>query len=303
MAQQPCQRHLGQCLAAGGGHLVQRTDLRQLFRCEVRLLQETPIGVYAAVGRDTVQIPVGQKALCQRAEGDDALVQAGGGILQAVALNRAVKDRVAVLVDDEWHMQLVQNGRGLFQRGAVIVGQARIQRLAAAHSLRQCAHRLLQRGVGVHAVVVEDVHIVQSHAAQALVQTGQQVLAAAPVAVGAVPHHIPGLGGDDQLIAVDAEIIAQNFTKIPLGCARLGAVVVGKVKVGDAVVKRRAAERTHVLIGRCVAKIVPQPQRDGGQQQAAVAAAAVGQHIIAVLSRLVHGYRSPFVFGVVLFTL
>ena len=60
VAQQPCQRHLGQCLAAGGGHLVQRPDLRQLFRCEVRLLQETPIGVYAAVGRDAVQIPVGQ---------------------------------------------------------------------------------------------------------------------------------------------------------------------------------------------------------------------------------------------------
>ena len=77
-------------------------------------------------------------------------------------LNRAVKDRIPVLVDDERYMQLVQNGRGLFQRRAVVVGQTGVQRLAAAHGLRQCANRLLQRGVGVHAVVVENIHIVQT---------------------------------------------------------------------------------------------------------------------------------------------
>ena len=136
--------------------------------------------------------------------------------------------------------------------------------------------------------MVENVHIVQPHAAQALIQTGQQILAAAPVAVGACPHFITGLGRDNQLVAVDAQIIAQNFTKIPLGCARLRAVVVGQVKVGDAVVERGAAERTHILVGGGIAEIVPQPQRDGGQQQPAGPAAAVGQALIAVLRSLVH---------------
>ena len=204
-------------------------------------------------------------------------------------LNRAVKDRIPVLVDDERYMQLVQNGRSLFQRRAVVVGQTGVQCLAAAHGLRQCAHRLLQRGVGVHAVVVENIHIVQPHALQAPVQAGQQVLAAAPVAVGAVPHQVTGLGGDDQLVAVDAEVVPQNFTKIPLGSARLGAVVVGKVKVGDAVVKCRAAERAHILIRGGVTEIMPQPQRDCGQHKAAGPTAAVGDDLIAVLCGLVHG--------------
>ena len=259
MAQQPGQRHLGQRLAAGGGKLVQRLNLGNALRRDVLLLQEAAIGVHAAVGGDAVQIPVGQQALRQRAVGDNALVQPRRCILQAVALNRAVKDGVAVLVDDERHLQLVQNRGGLLQRRAVIVGQAHIQRLAAAHGLRQRAHRLLQRGVGVHAVMVENVHIVQPHAAQALIQAGQQILAAAPVAVGACPHFITSLGRDNQLVAVDAQIVPQDFAKVFLGGAGLRAVVIGQVKVGDAVVERGAAERTHILVGGGIAKIVPQP--------------------------------------------
>ena len=296
MAQQPGQRHFGQGLAAGGGDLIQRADLCDFLRRDVLLLQKTPVGVYAAVGRDAVQVAVRQQALRQRAEGDDALVQLRGGLFQPIVFHRAVENRIAVLVDDERHVQLVQNGRCLFQCRAVVVGQAHIQRFAAAHGLCQRTHCLFQRGVGVHAVVVENIHIVQPHAAQALVKAGQQVLAAAPVAVGAVPHLEPGFGGDDQLVAVDAEVVPQNFTEIPLGRARLGAVVVGKVKVGDAIVKRRAAERAHIFVGCRVAKIMPQPQRDGGQQQATIAAAAVGQDTVTVLGCLIHG-KNPLLYS------
>lgn len=119
--------------------------------------------------------------------------------------------------------------------------------------------------------------------------TSSDIECYAPVAVGAVPHQVTGLGGDDQLVAVDAEVVPQNFTKIPLGSARLRAVVVGKVKVGDAVVKRRAAERAHILIRGGVTEIMPQPQRDSGQHKAAGPAAAVGDDLIAVLCGLVHG--------------
>ena len=136
--------------------------------------------------------------------------------------------------------------------------------------------------------MVENVHIVQPHAAQALIQAGNQVLAAAPVAVGACPHFITSLGRDDQLVAVDAQIVPQDFAKVFLGGAGLRAVVVGQIKVSDAVVERGAAERTHILVGGGIAEIVPQPQRDGGQQQPAGPAAAVGQALIAVLRSLVH---------------
>ena len=249
--------------------------------------------MHAAVGRDAVQVTVSQAALRQRAEGDDPLAQFGGGLFQAVFLHRAVQDRIAVLVDDERHVQLVQNRSCLFQRRAVVVGQARVQRLAAAYGLRQSAHCFFQRGLGVHAMVVEDIHIVQPHPAQALVQAGQQVFAAAPVAVGTVPHRVTRLGRDDQLIAVRHQVVAQDLAKIALGGTRLGAVVVGQVKVGDAVVKRGAAERTHVLVRGGIAKIVPQPQRYGGQQQAAVAAAAVRQGGVTILGSLIHGSGPP----------
>lgn len=63
----------------------------------------------------------------------------------------------------------------------------------------------------------------------------------------------------------------------------------GKVKVGDAVVKRRAAERAHILIRGGVTEIMPQSQRDCGQHKAAGPAAAVGDDLIAVLCGLVHG--------------
>ena len=97
--------------------------------------------------------------------------------------------------------ELAQNfdrRRGL--AGAVI-RDARIERLAAAHRLIERAHGFLDRRLRVGPVRVEDVHVLQAHAFQALVQAGQQILARSPVAVRARPHIVAGLGADDQLIA------------------------------------------------------------------------------------------------------
>ena len=64
--------------------------------------------------------------------------------------------------------------------------------------------------------------------------------------------------------------------------------------MGNAVIKRRTAERTHVLIRGDIAKIMPQPQRNSGQQQAAVSAAAGRQGVVTVLCSLVHKYLPPY---------
>ena len=64
--------------------------------------------------------------------------------------------------------------------------------------------------------------------------------------------------------------------------------------MGNAVIKRRTAERTHVLIRGGIAKIMPQPQRNSGQQQAAVSAAAGWQGVVTVLCSLVHKYLPPY---------
>lgn len=122
MAQQPGQGHFSQRLSAGLGNIVQGIDLSDFFRRNILFFQKSPVCAYPAVSRNPLQISVGQQSLCQRTEGDNSLMQPGSHRFQAVIFNRAVKNRVAVLIDDKRHMQFVQNRSSFFQRGAVIVG-------------------------------------------------------------------------------------------------------------------------------------------------------------------------------------
>ena len=90
-------------------------------------------------------------------------------------------------------------------------------------------------------------------------------------------------------------LYARNVKQLTVqDSTRFWAIVIGKVKVGNAVIKRRTAERTHVLIREGIAKIMPQPQRNSGQQQAAVSAAAGWQGVVTVLCSLVHKYLPPY---------
>ena len=280
--QQPCQRHLGQRLAAHGRDVVQVVDLLELVLGQRAGMQESAVGGDTAVGGDdAVEIAVGQQALVERGERDQPPAQALRGLLEPVGLHRAVEDVVTVLVDDERHMQLVEDGGGLLQRRPVVVRQSHVQRLAAGHDLGERPHRLLKRRLRIHAVMVEDVHIVQSKPLQALVQRSDQILAAAEVAVRAGPHLIAGLGADDQLVAMRGEIRAQQLTHVALGGTGFRPVVVGQVEVGDAVVERGPGQLAHGLERRVVAEVVPAAQRDGRQLQAAVATAVVGHRVIA----------------------
>lgn len=97
---------------SASGDFVQGAYLCKLFLGNDALLQETAIGTDAAVLRDAVEVAVGQQTLRQRAEGDDAPVQPDSSLFQAVLLDGAVKDGVAVLVDDEGNVELVEDGAG-----------------------------------------------------------------------------------------------------------------------------------------------------------------------------------------------
>ena len=81
-------------------------DLLQALFGQIFRMQEAGVFFDAAVGRDAVQIPVGQHTLRQRAERDDALLQLRGGFLQTVMFDRPVEDGVAVLVEDERAVQV-----------------------------------------------------------------------------------------------------------------------------------------------------------------------------------------------------
>ena len=94
--------------------------------------------------------------------------------------------------------------------------------------------------------MVEDVHIIDLHAAQACVKAAHQVLAAAAVAIRAVLHGVARFGGKNQLVAVRTQVAVHNFPQRFFRRAGARAVVVCQIEVGDARVERR---QQHVARG------------------------------------------------------
>ena len=223
----------------------------------------------------------------------------GGQRVQQAVLDPAVEHRVGRLVDQQWRAELAQDGGGLRGPLGGVGGDPGVQRPARGDRGGQRPHGLLQRGVRVGPVAVEDVHVVQAHPGQRLVQARQQVLTRPPVAVGPWPHVVAGLGRDDQLVAVAAQVVAQNAAEVPLrraverpvlqssqrvigGIERVTAVVVREIKVGHTQVERAEDDRPLRVQGPVRAKVLPQPQRYLGEPDATPATAAVGRVIVSV---------------------
>ncbi len=147
----------------------------------------------------------------------------------------------------------------------------------------QRGHGFFQRRVGVDPVGIEDIDVVQPQPLQALVATGDQVLPAAPFAIRSVPHQIARLAADQQLVPMAHEIRPQDLAKGRFGAAGRRAIVVGQIEMGDAMVKRRAADRALGLMRGVMAEVVPQAQRNGGQLHPRPPATAIDHPVITVL--------------------
>ena len=138
---------------------------------------------------------------------------------------------------------------------------------------------------------IEDVHGVEPQPLQALVERCDQTLARVPLAIRARPHIVPGLGGDDDLVAVLAQRLVEDPAEHRLGAAGGRAVVVGQVEVGDAVVDGCLHARAAAVRIGGFAEIVPDTQGDFRQKQAAAAATAVIHRFIARLGEAVIFHR------------
>src|SRR5262249_50334876 len=117
--------------------------------------------------RDTFEVLVGQQALGQRREGDapqTLLLQ----YAQQPLFHPAVENGVRRLMNHEGHAHLPQQRRRLAGLLRTIRGDPNVERLAAAYGALERAHCLLEWSVWVVAVRVEDVDILEPHAAQAL---------------------------------------------------------------------------------------------------------------------------------------
>ena len=185
-------------------------------------------------------------------------------------------------------MKLVEDRSSFFHRRAVVVRQANVKCFARRHGLRERAHRFFERRVRVHAVMIENVDVVKTHAHEALVEARVQIFAAAPVAVRARPHIIACFRRDDELVAVRTEIFAEQPSKILFSAAIGRPVIVREVEIRDAVVERRAHERFHLLVARRVAEVVPKTERHARQAQPTPPARGVGHSVIAMLCCFVH---------------
>ena len=140
--------------------------------------------------------------------------------------------------------------------------------------------------------MVKDVDIFQPHTLQALIQAGQQIFSAAPVAIGALPHIIPCLCGNDKFIPVRCKIFLQDPPEILLSASRLRPVIVRKIKLRDPVVERSPAKPAHIIIVSRITEVMPQSQRDGRKLQAASPAVLILHGFISVFRRKVHNNNS-----------
>ena len=124
-------------------------------------------------------------------------------------------------------------------------------------------------------MAVKDIHVLESQALQALIQAGQEIFAGTAVAVGTGPQVVSRLGRDNEFVAAALEILSQNATESLFRGSGRRAVIVRQVEMGNAQIEGRLHQRARVSERVRGAEIVPYPQREGRQLQAAATAAAV----------------------------
>ncbi len=280
VAQHPLERELGELLPAPLGDAVEVAHPREHV-----VLQPGDGRVVACgprVRRHAVEVAVGQQPLRQRGEDDAAhplrlelVEQARAAVLRL--LDPAVEQAVGRLVDQQRRAEVAGDlGRLLGLRRGVR-RDADVERATGPDRRVERHHRLLDRRLGVEAVAVEDVDVVEPHPGERLVERGEDVLPrAAALAVGPRPHVVAGLRRDDQLVAVGREVVGEVAPEVLLGAAVGRPVVVGEVEVGDAAVEGAAQDRALRLLGPVGAEVLPEPERERGQLQPAPPGVAVG---------------------------
>ena len=179
--------------------------------------------------------------------------------------------------------ELAQDRSGLARRLRRVRGDPGIERLALPDRGVERAHRLLERGVRVEAMRVEDVDVVQAEPLETLIEAREHVLPRAPLPVRARPHVVAGLRRDDELVAVRLQVSSQKSPEVLLRRAVRRPVVVREVEVRDAEVERATHDRATRVERAVVTEVPPEPEGDRRELQATPARAAVHHGVVALL--------------------
>jgi hypothetical protein len=146
-------------------------------------------------------------------------------------------------------------------------------------------YAFFERSFRIRAVMIKNIHVLEAEAFQALVEAGENVLPRAPVAVGAVPHEVAGLGGDDEFVAMRGEILAQHPAEVFLRGAGRRAVVVGQIEVCDAEIEGAENKCAAVVVEVGVAEIVPEAEGEAGQLKTAASCATIKGGVVVASGR------------------
>ena len=229
---------------------------------------------HARSRRGSVEVSIRELALRQRREHDAADLLFAEHIQQQV-FDPAVEHRVLGLVDEQRRTQSPQNVHRTLGLGRTVVGDAGVESLALANRGVERPHGLLDGSGRVGPMRVEDVDVVETEPAEALIQACQHVLARTPIAVGSGPHGVAGLGRDDQLVPICSQVQVDDPSEVLLGRTGRWAVVVRQVEVRDAEVESPANDRPLPIQRGLGAEVVPEAERESRQRETAVAGAPV----------------------------
>ena len=273
--QQPGERHGGKALPAPGGQFVQAAETsQQLFGQD--LPPERSRTGHPGIGRNAAEIPVRQQALRQRRKCDESRTGPGRRGEQPLPLRFAVEEVVPVLEQQTRHVafdQIAESEPGGIER---IARNADIERLARTDGIDERPERLLERRLRIETVGIEEVHIVELHPPETLVEARRQVLPRSPVSVGSRPHVVAGLGGNEQFVAVRPERTFHDAAEGLFGRTVGRAVVVGQVEMRDAPVEGVMQHTPGVGEGPLGPEVLPKAERQRRQQHPAASGPPVG---------------------------
>ena len=129
----------------------------------------------------------------------------------------------------------------------IVRGDAHVKSLALPDGGVECAHRFFERRFGVGTMAVEDVHVIEPHALEGLVEAGEQIFARTPFAIRTGPHVPACLCGDDEFVAIGMKILFEQGAEIFFSRAGRRTVVVGEIKMRDAEIKGAAGDGATVF--------------------------------------------------------
>ena len=109
-------------------------------------------------------------------------------------------------------------------------------------------------------MAIEQIHVINLHTFQTLVERGHQILAAAPIAIRAGPHVIAGFRRDEQFVAIGPEVLVHQSSHRLLGRTIDRTIVVSQVEMRDAVVEGIMGNLPASLIWIHAAEIMPKAE-------------------------------------------